>query len=205
MSLALPTGFKASRWRLNSNAQRFRSPITRVGQTVARVGDFWSCQFETRSFSALFEEDHDLVGEWAAILARMTGGAEFAYIPPPYRVAHGTLGTPRIKGAAQTGEVIVIDGLPAGKTIKAGSPLSYDTSTFRALHICAETTQADGSGEIELPIRPMIRKSPADNALVNFATPTCEMILEAADADIFTLTEAIWYGHAINLIENVRE
>lgn len=202
MVLSLPTGVKtyqSGRWRFISNKQRFTSPISRVGQRVARPGSFWAATLTVPPIS-----DPGLAATWAAFLAKLSEGESF-YLYPPLIDLHTVTGTPRVKGAGQAGQTLLLDGFNPGDTLRAGGFVCYDTSTFRMLHIVAETMVADGAGEIALPVRPMIRKSPPDNALVTVSYPTCEMILENSDVDLLTLTEAVQYGQTVNVIEDVRE
>jgi hypothetical protein len=111
---------------------------------------------------------------------------------------------PKINGASQTGSTLALKGLTAGDTFRAGGFLCYDTSTFRMLHMVRTTTVAAGA-TASIPVAPMIRKSPADNANVNVSTPSCEMTLSESDAELFALDDALWYGVSASFIERVRE
>lgn len=201
MVLTLPASpsYSSGRWRVISNAARFVSPLSRVGQSVQRPGTFWAC------FMELPPLDEAEAGEWAPILAQMAGGRASAYVAPPYRNNLGSVGTPLINGAAQVGSNLAIDGLPNGKVFPAGRWLCYDTSTFRMLHMTTAEVTANGSGQATFPVFPAIRKSPADNAAVNFVNPTCEMKLEEADIDVLNLSDPVTYGASFALVEDVRE
>lgn len=202
MPLSLPAHkkYRSGRWRLIDNAARFASPISRVGQSVGRPGSFWACSIELPESMDLY-----VAADWASILAQLAGGSESVYVPPPMRNISTVAGTPRINGADQVGTTLVLDGFTPGDTVRNGQFLSYDTSTFRMMHIATATTVANGAGQMSLPVRGPIRKSPPDNALINLSSPTCEMILEASDVDILNLTDAALFGHTLNLIEDVRE
>lgn len=201
MPLSMPASpsFRDCRFRLISNAARFVSPLTRVGQSVARIGDFWSAAITLPPLT------RDQARAWTAILASMAGQAESLYVGPPVEQDDlGALGTPRVNGAAQAGTTLIVDGFPAGKTLAAGIWFSYDTATFRSLHVTTAAFAADGAGAGSLAIAPAIRKSPAEDALIEFIAPSCEMVLEDASADALNLQQSVTWGVSLSLIENVR-
>ncbi len=198
--VALPSApsFRAGGFRIISNAARFVSPLTRVGQSVARTGDHWGCEMQLPPLTKA------QAATWAGFLASLSGQRQAAYVGPPFSNDLGAVGTPLVNGVGVVGTTLPIDGLPAGKVIPAGAWLCYDTSTFRMLHVTTAEATANGGGAVSLPVMPAVRKSPADNAPVNFTSPTCEMVLEDADATILTLTNSIVYGASISFIEAVR-
>lgn len=204
MPLALPSGgiYRNGRWRLVSNAARFSSPITRTVQSVARPGDFWACTFDLPALSGINEKDR--IAEWAGFVIQLAGGRESAYIRPPIVAGNAYGGTPRVNGANQAGTTLLVDGFHSGSFLETGSWFCYDTSTFRMLHMVTARTVADGSGAMSIPIMPAIRKAPADNTLLNLSEPTCEMILENADVDVLSLSDAAWFSQSLSFIENVR-
>lgn len=201
MAIALPSSptWRSGRWRLISNAATFTSPINRVSQSVQRIGDLWACVLELPPMK------DDAAREWAATLALMSGGRNAAYLGPPLRnVFAGAVGSPLVNGTDLVGATLPVDGATSGLVVPKGTFVSYDTDTFRMLHITtAAVTLTGGAGS--LPIWPAIRKSPADNAPVNFTTPTCEMRLENPDADLISLTDSFVYGQSIPLVEAVRQ
>lgn len=196
---ARPT-YQSGRWRLISNKTSFASPITRTRQDVARVGSFWAA---TMTIPKL--RDPVIVGQWIAFFLKVVEGDSF-YLSPPAVSPSVVTGTPRINGAAQTGQLLDVDGFGAACAIKAGTFFCFDTSTFRELHAVVDDGTANGSGVLnDLSIRPMIRKSPADNALLNFTTPSCEMTFANPDVDVLSLEDALWNGYSFDCIEAVRE
>lgn len=142
--------------------------------------------------------------EWASVLAQLAGQREAAYMYPPYRRALGDYGTPRVKGANQVGTTLLTDGWPAGYVFKFGSWLHYETGTFRMLHTTTATAIADGSGNMSIPVRHAIRKSPPDNALLTLERPSCEMVLAVPDVDLLELADACVYGVSIDFKEDVK-
>lgn len=204
MPLTLPSGltYQAGRFRYMSNAQRFVSPISRVGQSVGRVGDFWGATLTLPPI-----RDTQAAAEWGAFAAKIAGGLNSFYLYPPLQSVHTINGasTPRVNGASQSGTTLNLDGFTPGDVLRVGGFIAYDTSTFRMLHILQATATANGSGQIAATVLPAIRKSPADNATVITVNPSCEMVVEGSDADVLTLTDAVWYGHTFNCVEDVRE
>lgn len=81
---------------------------------------------------------------------------------------------PLVKGAGQAGSLISLDGLGAGYTIRKGQFLSIITGGQRFLYRAAVTTVANGAGEALLPLQTMLRRSPADNDVVEVVTPKIE-------------------------------
>lgn len=204
MPISMPTEptWRAGKFRLASNAARFSSPITRTIQSVGRPGDYWLAQMELPPLSRW---EPDLVAEWSAFLAIVAGGRETMYVRPPVDQRHDIDGTPQVDGANQVGMEIKLKSLSNGDRFERGSFICYQTATFRMLHIVTATVTAGGSGLVDLPIAPAIRKSPANNAAVNFLTPTCEMMLTDPSVDVLDLSDPATYGLTLNLTEAVRE
>jgi len=199
--LSLPSHkkYRSGRWRMIDNAARFTSPISRVAQSVGRPGTYWACSIELPE-----SMDLTVAADWASLLAQLAGGKASVYVPPPMRNISTVAGTPRIKGAGQSGMTLALDGFTPGDVIQNGQFLSYDTATFRALHIAVATVVADGAGEMSLPVRGPTRREPPDNAIINLSSPTCEMVLEGSDVDLLNLTDAALFGHTLSFIEDVR-
>jgi hypothetical protein len=66
--------------------------------------------------------------------------------------------TGSLKTVNANNKALSLKGLPAGLKISAGSYLSFDYGTSRALHQIMESTTADGSGNTsEFDVRPFIR------------------------------------------------
>lgn len=83
----------------------------------------------------------------------------------------GTPGAPLVNGAGQMGTTLVVDGFAAAYQAKAGQFFSIVTGGRRYVHMIAADTAANGSGQANLPIFPMLRVSPTDNAVCEFAKP----------------------------------
>lgn len=106
-----------------------------------------------------------------------------------------------VNGAAQQGSSLNLRGFPPGYTVKEGQFFSLIYGGRRYLDCAAGTITADGGGGLLLPIVPMLRISPNDGAVCEFAEPMIEgfmsgqalewQIQQAPFMDVkFTVTEA---------------
>lgn len=115
----------------------------------------------------------------------------------------GSPGSPLVNGSSQTGSSLVLKGFTAGYTVRDGQFFSIVHAGRRYLYAATADTAADGSGNMTLPINPMIRVSPSGNDVCEFATPYIEGYLSGqiakwkvrlegqfTDLPSFTLTEA---------------
>lgn len=95
----------------------------------------------------------------------------FLYGDPNY-LAQGArglaTGSPLVKGAAQTGNTLIVDGLANNLTgwLLKGDYIQIGAGTSARLYQVAADVNTNGSGEATLTIYPALRSSPADNAAV---------------------------------------
>lgn len=94
-----------------------------------------------------------------------------------------SLGAPLINGAGQLGSVLVCDGFTPGAVIPALAFFSFSAGGRIYLHSTVGQVTANGSGQASIPIAPMLRASPADNAALNFTAPQIEGFLGGGDVD----------------------
>lgn len=78
-------------------------------------------------------------------------------------------GTVLVKNGGQTGQTLVVDGLPGGLpgAFLAGDQIQIGNHLYTIL----ADANANGSGECTLDIWPYLRSSPADNAVVTYVNP----------------------------------
>jgi hypothetical protein len=162
-------------WRLRSNTQTFRSPLDGSVQTLEMPGAVWAASL---SWDALPAAQWRVMQAW---LAQLRGAAGRFFYGPPHaaaRQATGVIGTPLINGAGQTGVVLACDGFGASQAVfLAGDYIAYNTAAGRSLHLVTANATSNGSGQASLQIEPPIRVSPADNAALIHAAPSCVMRL----------------------------
>src|SRR5262249_12683886 len=120
-------------------------PLTGVGQSVARAGDRWAAEMTLPPLTAAQARS------WAAVIVQLAGGLKAVYVPPPMTLqAFGGI-DPKVQGGSQVGEALAIDGLTGLASIPEGTFFSYDTSTFRMLHITTASATVT-TGAATLPI-----------------------------------------------------
>lgn len=117
-------------------------------------------------------------GVAADLAVARTGDGALIQIPEPKvpKIAYGTFyqNNPAVDGAGQLGKNIKLKMLIPGVVIKKGKWLSlYAGGRWFAYFTTAEVT-VDGSGVATLPIYPMIRRSPLDNARVELVDPVIQ-------------------------------
>lgn len=132
--------------------------------------------------------DADTAGD--TLLARLPMGA-----------LASSLGTPLVNGAGQTGYSLVCDGFTAGVTIPAGTPFSFTAGSRTMLHMTRVAATANGSGQVTLPIGPLLRASPADNAALEFTNPKIEGHVDGREWP-WTVTVEKHYLVSFTLLEN---
>lgn len=98
-------------------------------------------------------------------------------IPQP-KLDIGTPGTTLVAGAGQTGFLLSIDGVTPGYVFRKGQFFNHVTAARRYLYSVQAQTAANGSGQATIRLWPLMRVVPADNAVLDFATPRIEGWLE---------------------------
>jgi hypothetical protein len=83
----------------------------------------------------------------------------------------GSPGSPVVNGAGQTGTALALKGFTANYMIKLGQAFSIVTGGRRYLYFAAADTTCSGTGTVTLSIFPMLRKSPANLDVAEFAAP----------------------------------
>ena len=173
---ALPeNSFIGSTFGLESNTQTFESPLSKNTQVLELTGARWRA-----TYSVANKNTAD-AGKWLAFLAKLRGQANSFYAYDPMKTSQqgNAGGTPLVDGASQTGNSLVTDGWTASVTniLKAGDMIAFDTSDGRELKMVTADVNSDGSGDCTISIEPSIRTSPANNASIIVASPSCVMRL----------------------------
>jgi hypothetical protein len=96
----------------------------------------------------------------------------------PKSPSPGSIGAPLVNGGGQAGATLVADGFVPGVALQAFSFFSFTAGGRNYLHALTGAVTVNGSGQASLPIGPMLRASPADNAALNFATPQIEGFID---------------------------
>ena len=183
MTISMPAapGFTRVRFGLETNTQRFESPLTKVTQRKLLAGARWTL---TATLPAMNRSD---MANWQAFLLQLEGSVNTFYgFDPDARNPRGpATGTPLVNGGSQTGSTLTIDGCTASVTnwMTAGDYFGVNGE----LKMLTANVNTNGSGQATLNFKPALRNSPADNAALTVRDATCLM----------TLTDdmqAIWEG-----------
>lgn len=164
-------------WELITNTRTFQSPLTNAIQTQTRKGSYWKT---TATFDNLQGADR---AKMQAFLAKLDGQVHRIFFTDygynrSGNAPSGDSGSPTgllVKGAGQTGSVLIADGADLTNTdyFKAGDYVAFNNE----FHIVTADCSTDGLGEITIPIAPPLRKSPDDDDPINFTVPLAVMIV----------------------------
>jgi len=171
MTITLPSGGVRD-WlpRLSPAPNENRSALGTNGQRFIRLGRHWAfdvnlhpmTQTDANAWSDLDEETDVLA--WPIDQDDLLNDAE---------------GTPLVAGADQLGNELDIDGATAGLVIPKGWFISVITSSRRYVYQLRSAVTVSGGGTATLPIRPVLRVAPSDNAVVEIAAPKVEGLVTA--------------------------
>jgi len=182
-------------WQLLTNTQAFTSPLNNTVQTLELAGARWAA---TLNFTNLTEtQARPLI----AFLAKLRGMANRATVyDHSYTVQGVATGTPRVKGASQTGASLITDGWTFSTTniLKAGDLIGVNSE----LHMVVADVNSDSGGNATLTIEPPLRSSPADNDTITVTNPTAVMRLVDDSQNSWSVGLAKFYNLQISFIES---
>ena len=162
-------------FELVANTRTFQSPLTNAVQTSSRKGSLWKASLQ---FNNLSGDDRQ---EMQAFLVKLNGQQHrFTLHDHSYTRRGAGGGTLLINGASQSGTALVCDGATANVNnyLRAGDYISFNNE----LHMVVVDANSDASGNVTLSIAPPIRKTPADNTLVDYLTPVSGVFMLAGPA-----------------------
>ncbi len=166
--LALPSvRFATHNWRHRDVTADMPSPFTGQTQVVSWPGQWREC---TLTLVAMTRAQAQAWDAWLLSLAGHVG--TFLLGVPgrsaPLGSASSAPGTPLVRGAAQSGGTLVIDGAPNGAPtyLKAGDVIQLGSGLTAQLYTVLEDAASNGSGIVTLLLWPNLRSPPADNAAV---------------------------------------
>lgn len=140
-------------------------------QRLNRLGNRWKMTAVIPPMSAR------LADEWGAALTdALHNGASFV-VPEP-GLPSGSPGAVLVDGAGQAGASLVVDGGTVGHVIRKGKWFSILTGGRRYLHKTTAAVRLGAGGAGTIPLVPLLRVIPADNAPVELARPRIEGLLE---------------------------
>ncbi|MCE9566373.1 MAG: hypothetical protein K8U57_30485 [Planctomycetes bacterium] len=173
MTINMPSspGFSACDFGLQTNTQRFESPLTKNIQRVLIGGGRWMANY------SLPKMNRAQMAAWQAFFLSLEGSVNtfYAYDPDARTPRGVATGTPLVKGASQTGSSLNIDGCTAGVTgwMRAGDYFVVNSE----LKMLTQDATTNGSGETTLNFKPALSNSPADNDPLTVSNCTVPMVL----------------------------
>lgn len=140
------------------------SPFSNKQQVVAHSGQLWEAEV------TLPPMDRADAEQWVAFLVSLRGMLGTFLMGDPSGVTpRGSAGgTPIVKGANQTGDILLIDGATASQTgyLKSGDYLQVGAGATASLHKVLADVNSDSSGNVNIDIWPSIKTAPTDNSTV---------------------------------------
>ena len=151
-----------------SLTQIHESPLTGSMQTQQLPGARWMTNI---TIEGVISEDDQAALQIFNL--KMRGRAGRIAVPNlGYRRRGTGGGTVLVKGASQVGATLITDGWTAGSTMKVGDFFQIGTE----MKMVVANATADGSGNMTIVFEPPLRSIPADNAAINYTTPTVVMM-----------------------------
>ena len=180
-----------------------QSPFTYAQQVVSHPGQRWGASI---SLPPMKRQDAEY---WVAFLLSLKGQAgTFLLGDPncaaPQGSAKTTPGTPLVRGAAQVGDSLIIDGLPlsASGYLLPGDYIQLGATSSATLHKVLTQVNSNGSGIATLDIWPSIRTAPSDNATVVVANTKGRFRLKENTTQ-WQINEISSYGITFDCVEAI--
>lgn len=162
-------------WHLLPHTQTWTSPLNGSSQTLEMPGARWVFKLP---YKKMREADWRA---FTAFVARLRGAAGRFYLSPLHALpARGVAtGTPVVSGAGQTGASLLTSGWTPStpQILKAGDFFHVATGSGRELKILTADATSAVDGTATLTFEPPLRGSPAANAALEIAAPSCAMRL----------------------------
>lgn len=162
-------------FELVSNTRTYQSPLTNAVQTASRKGSLWKASLQ---FNNLSGDDRKVM---QAFLVKLNGQQHrFTLQDHSHTLRGAGGGTLSVNGASQSGTTLVCDGATASVNnyLRAGDYISFNNE----LHMVVVDANSDASGNVSLSIAPPIRKTPADNTIVDYTVPVVGVFMLAGPA-----------------------
>ena len=162
-------------FELVANTRTFQSPLTNAIQTSSRKGSLWKASLQ---FTNLTGDDRR---EMQAFVVKLNGQQHrFTLHDHSYTRRGAGGGTLLINGGTQSGTSLVCDGATASVNnyLRAGDYISFNNE----LHMVIADANSDASGNVTLSIAPPIRKTAANNTVVDYLTPVSGVFMLAGPA-----------------------
>lgn len=198
MSVALPVlpNLAEVHPRLLDNSAVLTPALGGPVQQISRLGSRYAVEVVLPSLTV------DQARPWIA--ARLKAKTEAATVRlewPQAGPAEAVGGNPAVNGAGQAGARLNVSGLPSGAVIPAQTFFSFVSGARSYLHATTAAATANGSGEVQLHIAPILRASPADETALEFEAPVIEGFIDGSSTD-WTVERLLWTTTSFTLTEN---
>jgi hypothetical protein len=177
------------------------SPFTFSQQVVRHAGAQWSA---TVSLPPMKRADAEY---WNAFLLRLRGRSGTFLLGDPNSAtprgsASTVVGTPRVNGGSQTGNELVVDGLPTSATgyLLAGDYIQLGSGSTSRLYKVLEDVDTNATGEATLNLWPDLRSSPLDNSVIVVSNAKGVFRLVSNDV-VWSINSASVYGISFAAVE----
>jgi len=144
-----------------------QSPFTGEIQVHEHQGKFWRADIRLAPLPRANAES------WLAFFFKLDGRkGTFLMGDPSAGVPRGdaqnSAGVPLVFGGSQSGDVLVIDGVPSSvdNYLMAGDYVQISSFTSTRLHKVLDNVSTTSGGVASLQIWPKLRSSPADNTVI---------------------------------------
>jgi len=178
-----------------------QSPFTYQQQVVAHPGQRWAASI---SLPPMKRQDAEY---WIAFLLSLKGQIGTFLLGDPNCVtaqgsASTTPGTPRVNGGGQTGDTLIIDGLPINTTgyLLPGDYIQLGSGVTAYLYKVLTQVDSDASGNATLDLWPNLRISPGDNGLLVVANTKGRFRLKD-NVTQWGINESSSYGITFDCVE----
>lgn len=162
-------------------------------QRIERLGSRWALDVTMPPMTP------EVARVWIARLVKAKRSSAVLAWPQP-GIEIGDEGAPRVNGAGQGGTFLSVDGLPPSKAVKEGWFFSLIAGGRRYVHQMSGDVNASAAGAAVLPLEPMLRISPADNAVLEIALPKIEGLVQGSELG-WTIELAGTVGLSFTLVE----
>lgn len=176
------------------------SPFTFAGQAQASQGQMWQADI------SLPPMKRDNAETWIAWLVSLRGQYGTFTMGDPFGCTPRGVatGSPRVNGAGQTGEELIIDGCTNSVTgwLKAGDYVQLGSAGTATLHKVIADANTNGSGQTTLSLWPHIRSAPNDNAILTVTNAVGRWRLSSNETS-WSWNEAAIYGISFSAMEAI--
>lgn len=176
------------------------SPFTFTGQAQASSGQMWQADV---SLPPMKRADAETWIAWLVSLRGQYGTFNMGDMSAASSRGAGG-GTPRVNGASQTGEELIIDGCTANVTgwLKAGDYVQLGSAGTATLHKVLADVDTNASGQTTLSLWPHIRSAPIDDATVVISNTVGRWRLSTNET-AWSVNEMAIYGITFSAMEAV--